>query len=113
MPDQESTPSDELRPPSSRRREKTQLSCTACRRRTIKCDRQLLCSQCSMCAYPTNPNPTIRSQPGPSSRPHEPGATQIHDRVNQLEDLVLNLMQQAQTTPASLKLNLSHCQSYS
>ncbi|KAF4633044.1 hypothetical protein G7Y89_g5083 [Cudoniella acicularis] len=99
---------DRPRLPSSRRREKAQLSCTTCRRRKIRCDRQLPCSNCSsralgsMCAYPANTTP--HPQAALSGRPHGTGTAQMpqmQDRINQLESLVLNLMHQTQMTPSS------------
>ncbi|EUC41104.1 hypothetical protein COCMIDRAFT_107095 [Bipolaris oryzae ATCC 44560] len=72
----------------SRRRDKPILSCTLCRRRKLKCDRQQPCKTCVdrgltlSCTY-------VRNTPTPKEPkiPHS-----VHDRINQLEKLVTNLM---------------------
>ncbi|KAL4785297.1 putative fungal-specific transcription factor [Aspergillus varians] len=75
--------------PSSRRRDKPQLSCNQCRRRKSRCDRQRPCSCCSardqICTYPENSVTT--GPPGLSS-----GASSVHDRIVQLERLVVSMM---------------------
>ncbi|KAI0592681.1 fungal specific transcription factor domain containing protein [Pyrenophora tritici-repentis] len=74
--------------PPSRRRDKPILSCTLCRRRKLKCDRLQPCKTCVdrglslSCAY-------VRSAP-PSKEPKVPNS--VHDRINQLEKLVTNLI---------------------
>ncbi|KAB5554766.1 fungal-specific transcription factor [Coniochaeta sp. 2T2.1] len=75
------------RPPTGRRREKPQLSCTLCRRRKSRCDRQQPCSVCSArgleCTYIDVP---------PSLMPKMPSAVpSMHDRLAQLERLVLSM----------------------
>ncbi|RYP19262.1 hypothetical protein DL765_003463 [Monosporascus sp. GIB2] len=71
-PAQEPTPSDSpsgrLRPPPSRRRDKPQLSCNACRRRNR--------GSGSSCTYTTA-----------TGRPH--GPAHVQDRINELESLVV------------------------
>ncbi len=65
----------------------------------VRCDRQFPCSNCSSrgqdssCAYPSSREP-------PSGRPHGSGGTHVQDRINRLENLVLDLMQQ-QHQPSS------------
>ncbi|EMD68433.1 hypothetical protein COCSADRAFT_178261 [Bipolaris sorokiniana ND90Pr] len=72
----------------SRRRDKPILSCTLCRRRKLKCDRQQPCKTCVdrglslSCTY-------VRNMPTPKE-PKIPNS--VHDRINQLEKLVTNLM---------------------
>ncbi|KAH7115832.1 fungal-specific transcription factor domain protein [Dendryphion nanum] len=82
-----------------KRRDKPQLSCNACRRRKVRCDRQRPCNNCSSrglgssCTYYTSNEP-------PSH--HLTETTHVQDRINQLESLVLNLMQQTNaSSPAS------------
>ncbi|KAH6845798.1 hypothetical protein B0I37DRAFT_392784 [Chaetomium sp. MPI-CAGE-AT-0009] len=73
-------------PSTSRRREKPQLSCHLCRRRKLRCDRQQPCSTCSSrglaCTY-ADSHGTALSPPKP---------TAMHDRIPQLERLVMSLM---------------------
>ncbi|KAK3299647.1 uncharacterized protein B0H64DRAFT_389201 [Chaetomium fimeti] len=73
-------------PSASRRREKPQLSCNLCRRRKLRCDRQQPCSTCSSrglaCTYADN-YATALSLPKPAA---------MHDRIVQLERLVMSLM---------------------
>ncbi|KAE8349001.1 hypothetical protein BDV28DRAFT_142177 [Aspergillus coremiiformis] len=73
----------------SRRRDKPQLSCNPCRRRKSRCDRQQPCSCCSargqICTYVDNPTITP-SKPQPAASPG------VHDRLVQLERLVVSLM---------------------
>ncbi|RYP52212.1 hypothetical protein DL769_010707 [Monosporascus sp. CRB-8-3] len=82
-PAQEPTPSDSPsgrpRPPPSRRRDKPQLSCNACRRRNR--------ASGSSCSYTTA-----------TGRPH--GPVHVQDRINELESLVLSLMGQQNPTRA-------------
>ncbi|KAJ5291651.1 Fungal-specific transcription factor protein [Penicillium angulare] len=61
------------RPPPSRRRDKPQLSCNACRKRKVRCDRL---------------HPCIAR-----------GPAHVQDRINQLEGLVLGLMKQNTSNP--------------
>ncbi|ORY11155.1 fungal-specific transcription factor domain-domain-containing protein [Clohesyomyces aquaticus] len=75
--------------PPSRRRDKPILSCTLCRRRKLKCDRQHPCKACMdrglslSCSYA--PNSTGTRQ-GSKATPN------VHDRIDQLEKLVTSLM---------------------
>ncbi|KAJ5951278.1 transcriptional regulator family: Fungal Specific TF [Penicillium vulpinum] len=91
-------PADEpnLQPAPFNRRSKPQLSCNLCRRRKLRCDRKQPCSTCTTrglalsCAYPSN-------QASQSPRPHgtnrgRPQAT-VQDRLGQLEQIVVSLMQ--------------------
>ncbi|KAK3318927.1 fungal-specific transcription factor [Apodospora peruviana] len=84
----------------SRRRDKPQLSCNACRYRKSRCDRTQPCSNCSSrgqpCIYPANHGPNgLPSKPSPSAGAHE--------RLIQLERLVMSLMP---TPTAKPKQNL-------
>ncbi|KAI0016426.1 fungal-specific transcription factor domain-containing protein [Xylariomycetidae sp. FL0641] len=84
------------RPPPNRRRDKPQLSCHACRRRKLRCDRHRPCSNCakqrrgatSSCTYASSPE-TIAS--GSLTRSTKP-AVHVHDRLRDLENLVVSLM---------------------
>ncbi|KAL4866278.1 hypothetical protein BDV12DRAFT_137809 [Aspergillus spectabilis] len=81
--------SSKIHPKASRRRDKPQLSCNQCRRRKSKCDRQCPCSCCSargqLCTYPES---------SATPRPSEPSraAISVHDRIIQLERLVMSMM---------------------
>ncbi|SCV30407.1 uncharacterized protein FFB14_03032 [Fusarium fujikuroi] len=77
-----------------RRREKPLLSCTFCRNRKVRCDRQLPCKTCTnrgiglSCTYELG---------GPSK---SKGKVSVGDRIQQLEELVRSLLaQQQQNTP--------------
>ncbi|KAJ5727080.1 hypothetical protein N7493_004900 [Penicillium malachiteum] len=78
-------------PTPSKRRDKPQLSCNACRRRKVRCDRLQPCSNCSSrgnsasCKYTNTPISHGRSQHG----------GHVQDRINRLENLVLGSMQQS------------------
>jgi hypothetical protein len=74
--------------PPSRRRDKAIVSCTLCRRRKLKCDRQQPCKTCvdrglsHSCTF-------SRTVP----TPQEPrAASSVHSRIDQLERLVTDLM---------------------
>ncbi|KAI1756789.1 fungal-specific transcription factor domain protein [Xylaria castorea] len=90
------------RPPSPRRRDKPQLSCNACRRRKVRCDRLHPCTNCSnrglgsSCIYAITTNTAQATSP---SQLHGT-ADNMYDRIDQLENLVLSLMHQ--TGPSSL-----------
>ncbi|KAL4743234.1 hypothetical protein BDV11DRAFT_215371 [Aspergillus similis] len=75
----------------SRRREKPQLSCNPCRRRKSRCDRKRPCSFCAArgqtCTYPEN-----GSTVGGSSRTAPTAQSNMHDRLVQLERLVMSVM---------------------
>ncbi|KAB8230051.1 putative transcription factor [Aspergillus alliaceus] len=87
---QETDSTSQSRLKLSRRRDKPQLSCNPCRRRKSRCDRQQPCSYCStrgqICTYVDNPNITGPSKPQPASAPG------VHERLVQLERLVVSLM---------------------
>jgi hypothetical protein len=74
--------------PPSHRRDKPIVSCTLCRRRKLKCDRQSPCKTCVdrglalSCTY-------VRSIPA-AQKPKAPHS--VHDRIDQLEKLVTSLM---------------------
>ncbi|PTU24595.1 hypothetical protein P175DRAFT_0426375 [Aspergillus ochraceoroseus IBT 24754] len=81
-------------PPINRRRDKPQLSCSLCKRRKLKCDRGVPCSTCTRrglslsCTYPS-------STPLQSGKTVVyPSTTSMHDRVAQLEKLVMSLKPQ-------------------
>ncbi|KAK9433076.1 fungal-specific transcription factor domain-containing protein [Lipomyces doorenjongii] len=84
-------------PKPSRRRAKPQLSCNLCRRRKLKCDRGQPCETCARrglslsCSYVHSnvAEPSDRSQLRPAA------STSIHDRIGQLESLVISLMSNA------------------
>ncbi|KAJ5398468.1 hypothetical protein N7465_008957 [Penicillium sp. CMV-2018d] len=107
---QELTPSNtssgKLQPPPSRRRDKPQLSCNSCRWRKVRCDRLRPCSNCSSrglgssCVY-TNTATSGASSPAQAAshgRLKVP-ATNMQDRINRLESLVLKLMHQNKSSP--------------
>ncbi|EXK85231.1 hypothetical protein FOQG_10882 [Fusarium oxysporum f. sp. raphani 54005] len=87
------TPQGRARLPSSRPREKPQLSCNLCRRRKLRCDRQRPCSSCVQrelglsCTYASD-----RVTGGDAA--HQPRVT-TQDRIRHLESLVFDLMQQS------------------
>ncbi|KAJ5200876.1 transcriptional regulator family: Fungal Specific TF [Penicillium cf. viridicatum] len=97
-------PADEptLQPASISRRSKPQLSCNLCRRRKLRCDRKEPCSTCTArglalsCAYPNNQAPAQRRRaPGPhETHRGRPQAT-VQDRLGQLEQIVVSLMQKS------------------
>jgi hypothetical protein len=74
--------------PPSRRRDKPIVSCSLCRRRKLKCDRQQPCRTCVdrglalSCTYVRKAPPTQDSK-----TPHS-----VHDRIDQLEKLVTTMM---------------------
>ncbi|EXJ80117.1 hypothetical protein A1O1_08259 [Capronia coronata CBS 617.96] len=78
------------RPVTGRRREKAQLSCNLCRRRKSRCDRKQPCSICSarglVCTYADSKAAhRLMPKPPPTAMPS------MHDRLVQLERLVLSL----------------------
>ncbi|KAH8689364.1 putative fungal-specific transcription factor [Talaromyces proteolyticus] len=81
-------------PPINRRRDKPQLSCTLCRRGKLKCDRGLPCESCARrglslsCTYPA-------ATPLQSGKRVIHPTSNMHDRVAQLEKLVLSLKNEA------------------
>jgi hypothetical protein len=74
--------------PPSRRRDKPIVSCSLCRRRKLKCDRQQPCKTCVdrglslSCTYVRMASTTQESK-----TPHS-----VHDRIDQLEKLVTTMM---------------------
>ncbi|KAI0970943.1 hypothetical protein F4678DRAFT_479829 [Xylaria arbuscula] len=77
------------------RRAKPTLSCNLCRRRKLRCDRQQPCQTCSSrglslaCSYTHNNSGIVRPQ---VSRPS------LQDRIVQLEQLVMNVIQNQNTS---------------
>ncbi|KAI2466310.1 fungal-specific transcription factor domain-containing protein [Annulohypoxylon bovei var. microspora] len=90
--------------PSSRRRDKPQLSCNLCRKRKLKCDREHPCNTCtrrglgSSCTYASN----SLSNDGPNHPTRIP--LSVQDRIQQLESLVVDLMKASgmNSVPGSL-----------
>ncbi|KAJ5899415.1 hypothetical protein N7495_004159 [Penicillium taxi] len=80
--------------PSSRRRDRVQLSCDLCRRRKLHCDRQQPCATCTQrglglsCTYRRSP----QALEDGTTQPVRP-VTTVQDRIKQLEELVVDLMQ--------------------
>ncbi|KAI1453001.1 fungal-specific transcription factor domain-containing protein [Annulohypoxylon moriforme] len=93
------TPRGRARLPSSRRRDKPQLSCYLCRKRKLKCDREHPCSTCARrglgpsCTYPAN----LPSHDGPTQSNKTP--LSVQDRIQQLESLVVDLMKTSGVNP--------------
>ncbi|KAL4815657.1 fungal-specific transcription factor domain-containing protein [Aspergillus spinulosporus] len=79
----------------SRRREKPQLSCNPCRRRKSRCDRRRPCSSCvargQTCTYPDN-GPSTSGSSKSSSKTAPTAQSNMHDRLVQLERLVMSVM---------------------
>ncbi|KAK9366239.1 fungal-specific transcription factor domain-containing protein [Lipomyces kononenkoae] len=88
------TAKDPIKP--SRRRDKPQLSCTLCRRRKLKCDRQQPCEACVRrglslsCTYVPFQSKAPDGHDQSESLPVRTAA--IQDRIGQLETLVTSLM---------------------
>ncbi|PSN68538.1 hypothetical protein BS50DRAFT_608997 [Corynespora cassiicola Philippines] len=83
------TPPHRVVPPS-RRRDKPILSCSLCRRRKLKCDRQQPCKTCQdrglslSCTYAQYPSKSAaRDAKAPAN---------VHERIDQLEKLVSTLL---------------------
>ncbi|KAI0436241.1 fungal-specific transcription factor domain-containing protein [Xylaria telfairii] len=92
--------------PSSRRRDKPQLSCNLCRRRKLKCNREQPCSSCERrclglsCTYQSSTELSFGVEKSQTSK--HPGRSQ--DRIQQLEDLVIKLMHTTSTATSALQL---------
>ncbi|CZR67365.1 related to fungal specific transcription factor [Phialocephala subalpina] len=88
---------ERLRSHLSQRRDKPQLSCNLCKRRKVRCDRQTPCGTCSRrglassCVYNADAQQSILPRP----------AGTVHERIQQLESLVISLMQQDTSASAS------------
>ncbi|KAI1208646.1 fungal-specific transcription factor domain-containing protein [Annulohypoxylon truncatum] len=93
------TPRGRARLPSSRRRDKPQLSCNFCRTRKLKCNREHPCSTCARRGV--GPSCTYASNLPPHDGPNQPdrASLSVQDRIQQLEDLVVNLMKTSGITP--------------
>ncbi|KAI0967943.1 fungal-specific transcription factor domain-containing protein [Xylaria arbuscula] len=95
------TPRGRARLPASRRRDKPQLSCHLCRKRKLKCNREQPCSSCTQrglamsCSYSTNTELSPGVEKGRVQK--QPG--RLQGRIQQLEDLVVDLMHK--TLPAT------------
>ncbi|KFY65820.1 hypothetical protein V496_02341 [Pseudogymnoascus sp. VKM F-4515 (FW-2607)] len=81
----------------SLRRDKPQLSCNLCRKRKVRCDRQSPCSTCSRrgiarsCVYSGDTRENVL--------PQLTGT--VHERIHQLENLVISLMRHDAAVPVS------------
>ncbi|GME31802.1 uncharacterized protein LTHEOB_1867 [Neofusicoccum parvum] len=97
-------PNDRPRPPPNRRRDKPQLSCTLCRRRKLKCDRNQPCGTCSnrglsySCTYVSSTPSAINRVS--QSRRYPQASPGMQDRINQLEGLVVTLMNSVNVKPS-------------
>ncbi|EMR90137.1 putative fungal specific transcription protein [Botrytis cinerea BcDW1] len=86
---------------ASRQRFKPQLSCTFCRTRKLKCDRNSPCNNCSKrdlsssCTYIHNSREKISNTQRIREKPKD-----VQDRIQHLEELVVTLMNQAKDTTA-------------
>ncbi|ORY69646.1 uncharacterized protein BCR38DRAFT_419689 [Pseudomassariella vexata] len=94
-----------MTPPPNRRRDKPQLSCNTCRRQKVKCDRQQPCSTCvnrghsQSCTYPSGT--VLQNAPDrPKENRRGYSRSTVEGRIQELEKLVVNLMQQA-SSPSS------------
>ncbi|KAI0413961.1 hypothetical protein F5X98DRAFT_350451 [Xylaria grammica] len=89
--------------PASRRRDKPQLSCNLCKRRKLRCDRQHPCGTCEKrglgltCTYTATGTPTSTDTPAAIQRP----PATVHERIHQLENLLINIMQQTSSGPVN------------
>ncbi|KAH8718247.1 Fusarisetin A cluster transcription factor fsa6 [Beauveria bassiana] len=85
-----------------RRRDKVQLSCNLCRKRKLRCNRVQPCWNCSSrglassCAFPDT------STVVPSAAPATAAAASFQDRINHLEGLVVQLLQQDPPSDTSI-----------
>ncbi|TGO38181.1 hypothetical protein BHYA_0080g00290 [Botrytis hyacinthi] len=95
-------------PKASRQRFKPQLSCTFCRTRKLKCDRNSPCNNCSKrdlsssCTYIHNSRAKISHTQRTREKPKD-----VQDRIQHLEELVMTLMNQAKDTTAPSKPTIS------
>ncbi|TGO22556.1 hypothetical protein BPAE_0163g00170 [Botrytis paeoniae] len=95
-------------PKASRQRFKPQLSCTFCRTRKLKCDRNSPCNNCSKrdlsssCTYIHNSRAKISHAQRTREKPKD-----VQDRIQHLEELVVTLMKQAKDTTAPSKPTIS------
>ncbi|TGO69565.1 hypothetical protein BOTNAR_0009g00120 [Botryotinia narcissicola] len=98
----------EVVPKASRQRFKPQLSCTFCRTRKLKCDRNSPCNNCSKrnlspsCTYIHNSRAKTSHAQRTREKPKD-----VQDRIQQLEELVVILMNQAKDTTAPPKPTIS------
>ncbi|KAF1975958.1 hypothetical protein BU23DRAFT_456653 [Bimuria novae-zelandiae CBS 107.79] len=77
--------------PPSRRRDKPILSCSLCRRRKLKCDRQQPCKTCVDRGLPLSCTYSRNVSTSSSFSASDPSVN-VHDRIDQLEKLVTSLM---------------------
>ncbi|TAQ90961.1 hypothetical protein B7494_g733 [Chlorociboria aeruginascens] len=88
---------------STKQRFKPQLSCTFCRSRKLKCDRNLPCENCvkrdfaASCSYVHRQSPNIRKT-GTGSGSHDRNRD-VQGRIQHLERLVISLMTQTNSHP--------------
>ncbi|KAM3433069.1 hypothetical protein NHJ13734_006608 [Beauveria thailandica] len=87
-----------------RRRDKVQLSCNLCRKRKLRCNRVQPCWNCSSrglassCAFPDT-STVVPSAPAKA-------AASFQDRINHLEGLVVQLLQQGSPSDTSIPSQL-------
>ncbi|KAL3494973.1 fungal-specific transcription factor domain-containing protein [Aspergillus germanicus] len=84
--------------PLNRRRDKPQLSCTRCRQKKLRCDRQQPCQTCKArglgpyCTYPPRTTPSPRALPS-RPRSHRPlSQSSLAHRIDRLEDSLSALL---------------------
>lgn len=85
---------DPLHPPATKQqRNRSQLSCRPCRTGKLKCDRSHPCNQC----VKRSREESCRYAPPARKRASTTAGQTVRNRVNQLEQLVLDLMNDRQT----------------
>ncbi|PVH78081.1 hypothetical protein DL98DRAFT_422592 [Cadophora sp. DSE1049] len=88
---------------ASRQRFKPQLSCTFCRHRKLKCDRNLPCENCvkrnqaTTCTYVHAPTREKSSQVSKASSGGT-GSREVQSQIRHLEEMVITLMNQTSKT---------------
>ncbi|KAM3469098.1 hypothetical protein MY5147_007332, partial [Beauveria neobassiana] len=90
-----------------RRRDKVQLSCNLCRKRKLRCNRVQPCWNCSSrglassCAFPDT-STVVPSASAPATAAAAAAAASFQDRINHLEGLVVQLLQQDSPSDTSI-----------
>ncbi|KAM0742552.1 hypothetical protein ACQRIT_002729 [Beauveria bassiana] len=88
-----------------RRRDKVQLSCNLCRKRKLRCNRVQPCWNCSSrglassCAFPDTSTVVPSAAPATAAA----AAASFQDRINHLEGLVVQLLQQDSPSDTSIR----------
>ncbi|KAF7865905.1 hypothetical protein EAF04_006069 [Stromatinia cepivora] len=105
----DSNPREKRVPPkASRQRFKPQLSCTFCRARKLKCDRSSPCNNCSKrdlsssCTYIHNSREKTSHVQRAKEKPKD-----VQERIKDLEELVIALMNQTKDTAATSRPTVS------